>query len=116
MVNKKSRNIARLKRHVRVRGKIVGTAERPRLSFQRSNQHIYLQIVDDVAHKSLFTKSDLKITKGTKTERAKEVGAEVAKELKAKKIKALVIDRGAYKYHGRIKAAVEVIREAGIEV
>lgn len=107
-----------LKRKIRVRAKINGTAIRPRLSFFRSNKHIYLQIINDESGKSLFTCSDAKMASGsgTKTERAQKVAADLVKRLKEEKITALVIDRGSYKYHGRVKAAVEVIREAGVEV
>ena len=106
------------KRKLRVRAKITGTTSRPRLSFFRSNQHLYMQVVDDQTHKTLFTISDVKLpTKsGTKTERAQKVAAELVTRLKKEKITALVIDRGAYKYHGRIKAAVTILREAGVEV
>ena len=107
-----------LKRKLRVRAKIAGTASRPRLSFFRSNQHLYLQVIDDQAHKSLFTVSDINLPAktGSKTMRAQKAAAELVTCLKKEKITALVIDRGSYKYHGRIKAAVTVIREAGVEV
>lgn len=107
-----------LKRKLRVRSKIKGTTARPRLAFERSNQHIYMQIIDDEAGKTLWTATDrqIKNAKGTKTEKSVLVAENLVKELEKRKIKALVIDRGPYKYHGRIKAAVEVLRQAGVEV
>ena len=116
MSNLTHNQTAAQKRRLRVRAKIKGTTARPRLSFNRSNQHIYLQLINDDNGQTLFTKTDLKITKGTKTEKSQAVAQEFVKELQSRKIKAIVVDRGSYKYHGRIKAAVEVIREAGIEV
>lgn len=106
------------KRKLRVRAKIKGSTTRPRLAFERTNQHVYLQIIDDETGKTLFTATDLQLknAKGTKTEKAVLTAQNLIKELEARKIKALAIDRGAYKYHGRIKAAVEVIRQAGVEV
>lgn len=110
-------------RKLRVRSKIKGTTARPRLSFFRSNQHIYLQLIDDETGRTLLTCSDAKKTAakakkitGTKTESAQAVAKDLVAALKERKIKAVVIDRGPYKYHGRVKAAVEVIREAGVEV
>ena len=102
-------------RHKRIRAKISGTTERPRLSVFRSNKHIFLQLIDDSSQKTLASASDLKIKKrGTKTEIAKEVGEELAKLAKAKKIKKVVFDRGGYKYHGRVKASAEGAREGGL--
>jgi large subunit ribosomal protein L18 len=103
-------------RHKRIRAKISGAKERPRLSVFRSNKHIFLQLIDDSAGKTLVSASDLKMKKkGTKTEIAKEVGKELAKLAKAKKIKKVVFDRGGYKYHGRVKASAEGAREGGLE-
>ncbi len=105
----------REKRHRRIRAKISGTKEQPRLSVFRSNKHIFLQLIDDSSQKTLASASDLKIKKkGTKTEIAKEVGKELAKLAKAKKIKKVVFDRSGYKYHGRIKASAEGAREGGL--
>ncbi len=106
-------------RHKRIRAKISGTKEQPRLSVFRSNKHIFLQLIDDSSQKTLVSASDLKINlsaggKGTKTEIAKEVGKELAKLAKAKKIKKVVFDRGGYKYHGRVKASAEGAREGGL--
>lgn len=119
MSNIKSILKQRLKRQKRVRSKISGTAERPRLTVFRSNKHISLQVIDDVAGKTLVSSSDLgkesKI-KGTKSEKAVAVAKDLLKQLKAKKIKALVFDRSYYKYHGRIKTVAETLREGGIEL
>lgn len=109
----------REKCHKRIRAKISGTKEQPRLSVFRSNKHIFLQLIDDSSQKTLVSASDLKINppaggKGTKTEIAKEVGKELAKLAKAKKIKKVVFDRGGYKYHGRVKASAEGAREGGL--
>ncbi len=109
----------REKCHKRIRAKISGTKEQPRLSVFRSNKHIFLQLIDDSSQKTLVSANDLKINppaggKGTKTEIAKEVGKELAKLAKAKKIKKVVFDRGGYKYHGRVKASAEGAREGGL--
>jgi large subunit ribosomal protein L18 len=109
----------REKCHRRIRAKISGTKKQPRLSVFRSNKHIFLQLIDDSSQKTLVSASDLKINpptggKRTKTETAKEVGKELAKLAKAKKIKKVVFDRGGYKYHGRIKASAEGAREEGL--
>lgn len=105
------------RRHKRVRAKIKGTSERPRLSVFRSNQHIYLQLIDDSQKKTLISSSDLEIKrKGlSKLAQAEEAGKLMAKKALVKKIKKVVFDRGGYKYHGRIKAAAEGARQAGLE-
>lgn len=106
-------------RHKRVRAKIIGTDDKPRLSIFRSNKHIFLQLIDDIAGKTLVSSGDLNIskkekTKIKKTELAKKAGKELAKLAKEKKIKKVVFDRGGYKYHGRIKMAAEGAREGGL--
>jgi len=102
-------------RHKRVRAKVTGTAERPRLSVFRSNKYVFLQLVDDSKGNTLVSMSDHKIKKKTaKTEKAKEAGKELAKLAKAKKIEKVVFDRGGYKYHGRVKAAADAAREGGL--
>ncbi len=105
----------RVLRHKRIRAKIKGTAERPRLSVFRSTKHIEIQLIDDVAGKTLFGKKDLKIKKGTKTERAVSFASDAAKEILAKGIKRVVFDRGGYQYHGRIKELAEALRKSGLE-
>jgi len=110
----------RIARHRRVRAKIKGTKERPRLCVFRSNKHIYAQLIDDGEGKTLVSASDFELgtkkgKKAVKTELAKEVGKAVAKKAADKKIKEVVFDRGGYKYHGRVKALAEAAREAGLK-
>lgn len=107
----------RQQRHKRIRSKIKGTSQRPRLSVFRSSKHIYAQIIDDVAHNTLAAISDVSIKKGkmTKSELAKKIGQELAKKAKGKDIKNIVFDRGGYKYHGRIKMVADGAREEGLE-
>lgn len=109
-------NEARNKRHRRVRAKVSGTAERPRLSVYRSNVGIYAQVIDDVARKTIVSVSpkDLKETKVTKTELSRMLGELVAKKAKEVNISSIVFDRGGYQYHGRVKAFAEAAREAGL--
>lgn len=105
-------------RHKRVRAKINGTKECPRLSVFRSSQHIYAQLIDDVKGKTLVSFSDEKIKdskKMDKTQVAKEVGISLAKKALKEKIEKIVFDRGGYKYHGRIKALAEGAREGGLK-
>lgn len=100
----------------RVRSVVSGTDTRPRLSVFRSNSQIYAQIIDDLTHRTLAASSsmDLKAS-GNKTEQAVSVGKDVAVKAIAKGIKAVVFDRGGYKYHGRVKALADAAREAGLE-
>jgi large subunit ribosomal protein L18 len=107
------------KRQARVRAKVFGTAQRPRLSVYRSNKHISLQIINDELGKTLASASDtFKKAKliGNKTEKAGQVATELLKQLKTKKINNLVFDRSFYKYHGRVKKVAEVLREGGIKL
>jgi len=102
----------RYKRHKRVRAKIFGTKEVPRLCVFRSAKHIYCQLIDDEKGRTLFAASDLELKK-SKT--AYEVGKLIAKKALEKKIKKVVFDRGGYKYHGRVKALAEGAREGGLK-
>lgn len=102
------------KRHKKIRSRISGTSERPRLFVSRSNTHIYASLINDVEGKTLFTVWD-KDLKGTKTEKAEKVGEAVAKEAQAKKVDLIVFDRGGYKYHGRVKALAEAARKGGLK-
>lgn len=107
----------RAKRKLRIRKKISGTSERPRLSVFRSGNHIYAQVIDDVAGTTLASASDLQKTvaaEGSKTDRAKSVGTAVANACKAKGIEKVVFDRNGFIYHGRVKALAEAAREAGL--
>lgn len=112
MQNKTDKRI-RLKKKIRT--KIVGTAERPRLTVFRSNKFIYAQVINDTTGKTLAQASDVKITKGTKTERAKEVGKMIAENSLKAKIKKVVFDRNGFKYTGRIKLVADAARGAGLE-
>lgn len=108
------------KRAKRVRTKFSGTAQRPRVSVFRSNHHIYLQAIDDLAGKTLVGASDVALSKEkkkmTKVERAVKTAKVLAEGLKKKKVEALVFDRGSYRYHGRVKAVAETLREAGLNL
>ena len=108
----------RIKRHNRVRGKISGTAERPRLSVFRSESNIYAQIIDDVAANTLVAASSVEKGfegNGGNIEAAKKVGAMIAERALAKGIEEVVFDRGGYVYHGRVQALAEGAREAGLK-
>lgn len=105
------------KRKMRIRSKLHGTSERPRLSLYRSNMHTYLQVIDDVAGKTLASAHDkAHFGKMTKTERAVAAAKSIAEQLQKQNIKALVFDRGGYRYHGRVKAVADAMRAAGVEV
>ena len=107
---------ARARRHRRIRGKISGTAERPRLAVYRSNKGISAQLVDDLSGKTLAgaTWLGVKTFKGTKIEQAAEVGKLLAANAKSAGIETCVFDRGGYLYHGRVKALAEGAREGGL--
>jgi large subunit ribosomal protein L18 len=105
----------RHKRHLRVRNKVTGTAERPRLVVFRSLKHIYAQLVDDAARRTIATVSDLGIEQGKKGERAAEVGKLIAERAKSAGITRVVFDRAGYRYHGRIKAVADGARKGGLE-
>ena len=107
--------ILRQRKHQRIRAKIKGTAERPRLVVFRSSQHLYAQLVDDEKHRVLASASDLSLKKGTKLEKAKKVGEEIAKRAKEKKLERVVFDRAGYQYHGRVKALAEAARQGGLK-
>jgi len=118
MVSKTDRKLERDRRHARVRKKVSGTAERPRLCVYRSNTNIYAQIIDDVAGITLVAASTLDKevkTKKSNVEAAKEVGALIAKRATAKNIKTVVYDRSGYIYHGVVKELAEAAREGGLE-
>ena len=118
MVKKTDREMERRRRHIRVRRKISGTAERPRLCVYRSNTNLYVQIIDDVAGNTLVSASTLDKevkTKHANKEAAKEVGALIAKRAADKKIESVVFDRGGYIYHGVVKELAEAARENGLK-
>ncbi len=118
MVNKADKNQARLRRHRRVRGKISGTAARPRMNVFRSRSNIYAQIIDDVSGMTLVSAStvekDFGMYGGNKTA-AKKVGELIAKRALEKKIENVVFDRGGYIFHGRVKELAEGAREGGLK-
>jgi large subunit ribosomal protein L18 len=101
----------------RVRATVSGTTERPRLSVHISNKHITAQVIDDTKHATIVYVSTVsnKATKGSMTERAAWVGAEVAKKAQAAKVKTVVFDRGGHIYHGRVQALADAARKAGLE-
>lgn len=118
MVKNTDRKAERVRRHVRVRTKVSGTADRPRLCVYRSNTNLYVQIIDDTQGKTLVQAStmDKEIkTKHANKEAAKEIGALIAKRAIEKKIKTVVFDRGGYIYHGVVKELAEAAREGGLE-
>lgn len=119
MINKKSRNEMRVERHKRVRNKISGTIEVPRLNVFRSNSNIFAQIIDDTKGITLASASsidkELKLTNGSNVEAAKEVGKLIAERAKKANINKVTFDRGGYLYHGRVKALAEAARENGLE-
>ena len=118
MINRPNTNAQRLKRHKRVRGKISGTPERPRLNVFRSETNIYAQIIDDVNGVTLVSASSLEKgfeCDGTKSDAAKKVGQLVAERALAKGIDTVVFDRGGYVYHGRVQALADGAREGGLQ-
>ena len=118
MVSKTDRKLERTRRHARVRTKVSGTAERPRLCVYRSNTNLYAQIIDDVAGNTLVSASTLDKeikTKHANKEAAKELGTLIAKKAADKKIETVVFDRGGYIYHGVVKELAESAREGGLK-
>ena len=122
MFKKVDKNRVRLARHERVREKVFGTSERPRLSVYRSTNNISVQVIDDTKGTTLVSASTMdkalqaKLKGKTKTEQSKIVGEEIAKKAKAKKIKTVVFDRGGYLYTGRVKALADAARDAGLTI
>lgn len=121
MISKADKNQARLKRHLRVRKKIQGTTERPRLNIFRSSKHMYAQLIDDVQGVTVASAStkDKELAEAVKNggnvEAAKQVGELIAKRAKASGVEKVVFDRGGYLYHGRVQALADAAREAGLE-
>jgi large subunit ribosomal protein L18 len=111
----KTRSEKRVRRHLRVRNKVAGTAERPRLVVYRSLKHITAQLVDDVAARTLATVTSVKVGEGKKGEKSLEVGKQIAAIAREKGITKVVFDRGGYQYHGRVKAVAEGARKGGLE-
>lgn len=121
MINKASKNATRKKRHQRVRNKVTGTAEKPRLNVFRSTKHMYAQIIDDMAGKTLAAASTLdadvkaELSSTSNKEAAKKVGELVAKRAKENGIEEVTFDRGGYIYHGRVQSLAEGAREGGLK-
>ena len=118
MIKKPDVNKQRKRRHRRVRGKVAGTPQRPRLNVFRSRSHIYAQVIDDAAGVTLCAASSVEkefTDKGGNIEAAKKIGEAIAKRAKDKGIESVVFDRGGYLYHGRVKALAEGAREAGLQ-
>ncbi len=121
MIKKPSRSVARAKRHYRLRNRISGTAEQPRLAVFRSNMHIYAQIIDDTVGNTLCAASTMeadikaKLEKTNDIEAAKAVGEAVAKKALEKGITTVVFDRGGFVYHGKVQALADAAREAGLQ-
>jgi large subunit ribosomal protein L18 len=111
----KTRSEKRARRHMRVRQRVTGTSERPRLAVFRSLKHTYAQLVDDVANRTLMTVSSQSLTEGKKTEKSSQVGKTIAARARAAGITRVVFDRAGYKYHGRVKAVADGAREGGLE-
>ncbi|NDL68128.1 50S ribosomal protein L18 [Anaerotalea alkaliphila] len=121
MIKKEARTKVRVKKHMKLRNKISGTADRPRLSVYRSNNHIYAQVIDDVKGHTLVAASTMEkavaeaVAKTNDVEAAAAVGAAVAKKALEKGIETVVFDRGGYIYHGKVKALADAAREAGLK-
>jgi large subunit ribosomal protein L18 len=125
MIGKTSKNQTRSRIHSRIRKKMAGTAERPRLNVYRSVSHIYAQVIDDAKGATIVSATSVEKGKGMKKDQkrptggnlasAKEVGKLIAERAKEKGIKQVVFDRGGYLYHGRVKALADAAREAGLE-
>ncbi len=117
MLKKTSKNEERLRRHARVRTKVSGTPECPRLNVFRSNAHIHVQVIDDTKGCTLAACSsvELKLANGGNIDAAKQIGAEIAKRCVAAGITKVVFDRGGYIYHGRVQALADAAREAGLQ-
>jgi large subunit ribosomal protein L18 len=116
MMDAKAKREALVRRHARVRKKISGSAERPRMAVFRSNRHIYVQLIDDVRAATLAQASDREVAEGGKTERAKAVGILIADRAKEAGIERVVLDRGGRQFHGRVAAVAEGAREGGLQI
>ena len=115
MITQTKRNEIRQRIHARIREKLSGTTERPRLNVYRSLNHIYAQVIDDRQGVTLASASTVKMKNGGNVAAAREIGKTVAEAAVAKGIKRVVFDRGGYLYHGRVKALADAAREAGLE-
>ena len=118
-MSQKTSSSARVRRHRSIRKRVSGTPQRPRLAVYRSNQHIYAQVIDDEAGRTLAAASDVETAlrgdDGSKSERARQVGALVARRVKEAGITSVVFDRGGFRYAGRVRALADAAREEGLE-
>ncbi|MBO5608773.1 MAG: 50S ribosomal protein L18 [Eubacterium sp.] len=120
MINKESRNVIRQKKHLKIRNRFSGTAERPRLAVYRSNNHVYAQVIDDTVGKTLVSASTVEkkvaseLKKTNDIDAAAYVGKVIAERAMAANIKEVVFDRGGFIYTGKVKALAEAAREAGL--
>jgi large subunit ribosomal protein L18 len=115
MITQNKRNAIRQRIHERIRRKLSGTQERPRLNVYRSLNHIYAQVVDDQAGVTIVSASTIKMKSGGNVAAAREIGKTIAELAKEKGVKKVVFDRGGFLYHGRVKALADAAREAGLE-
>ena len=115
-----TRNVARIRRHRRVRKKVSGTAARPRLAVYRSNRHVYAQLIDDDTGRTMVAAStkeaEAGVTKNADVDAAKGVGRRVAERAKAAGVESVVFDRAGYRYHGQVAAVADAAREAGLRL
>lgn len=109
-------NKSRARRHLKIRRKVIGTSDRPRLAVFKSNQHIYAQLIDDSKHATIASASDLKVKGVKKGDRAYEIGKALAEQALKLKIKKVVFDRGGFLYHGRIAQVSKGARDGGLEL
>ena len=115
--SKKTNRFARVKRHLRIRKKLIGTDQRPRVSVYKSNKNIYLQLIVDVEGRTLASESSLKMTeRSININNSKEIGIKFGKKISELGFKQVIFDRGGYLYHGNVAAIDDGIRESGIEV
>ncbi len=118
----KNKKLNKDRRHARIRARVSGTASRPRVAIFRSNRFTYAQVIDDVAGKTIIALSDIQPkktkakAKGTKSDQAMATGKQLATTLKEKGIAEAVLDRGGFRYHGRVKALADGLREGGIKI
>jgi len=119
MINKASRDALRRKRHERIRLRLAGSTERPRLSVFRSTRYIYAQVIDDASGRTLASASSREAGLATgpgKVDTARSVGRAIAQRAKAAGVSAVVLDRGGYRYHGRVRSLAEGAREGGLDL
>ncbi len=112
---KSAKVTSRLRRKARIRARVTGTAERPRLVVSRTNNNITAQLIDDTTGTTIATAHDMKTSKGSNVESAQAVGKSIAEAAQKAKVSTCVFDRSGYKYHGRVKALADAAREAGLQ-